>query len=111
MDLKCKVKTLIEVEHGDFEIFINNQVKEGNLPELKISESYGFELACDQECGNDVSLTFNMDKEFLEKYPLDEYDLNRLKDPIKNFKLTDIMQLMATKKLIKYGEYLVKVSW
>ena len=98
--MKVKLKQVMLVEYSDLE----NQIQ----------EYYGvkeFSVPGDQECGNDVSLTFDLN--FTEE--LDEWE----KDDIKKFKAGQyvtyitrtLMQDMVNEYQIPVGNYVVDICW
>lgn len=79
--------------------------------ENMIEECYGreYEIPCNEECGNDQALTFNVDGK------QSEYDLEDMERWINgkqsSYMLQRILDDMAAKEWIPKGKYVVEVSW
>ena len=109
-ELKCETKTLIKVDYGDLERFIDKVINNGLLEEVAWRGSY--EIVAEQEWNNDESHEINVEKAWCDKYPVSEYNLKQLAEGKKvSFQLSAIMQLMAEKGIIQHGTYLIHVSW
>ncbi len=98
--LKKSVVTLFQVEYTDFENFV--------------MEHYGFEkrwyFVADQECGNDCSLSFEVNGR-VDSY--DEGQLEKFKtDPDSSYNITNaILNDFYREGLIEKGEYQINVCW
>lgn len=99
MPLKSRKKTVIEVEYGDLERFVKETYKQ---------KEYSFVAA--QECGNDSSHSFSIEKELL-----DEYDQKKLDAFTKTGKYGfinhTVLQDLVNRDLIEPGNYVIRVSW
>lgn len=98
MKLKCKKKTVIEVDCFDLERFIN--------------EVYGhnFEILCDLECANDSCRTMSIKKGKMTKYDL--ADVGKYKEIGEgSYLLHQLMDDMCARDLIEEGDYVIEISW
>ena len=97
--LKCKTKTVIEVDYNDLDEFI--------------SEIYGvdYEIVSDEELNNYSMKSFDIKKESLGAY--DQRCFNNWKVDSNNeqFMARTILTDLCNRELIPEGEYLIDVSW
>lgn len=98
MKLKTKKVEYFEVDYGDLEAFIE--------------EVYGqeFNLACDQETGNDTALTMEVKKERLGEYDRDKID-RWIRDGEESYMFRVLMFDLCNKDLIEPGNYVIEISW
>lgn len=98
MPLKFKRETLIVVDYGDLENFIDEVY------------DHDFELVADQELSNDVDKKMNIHPE-----ELDEYDQAKLDKFVcgqnPSYMLRILMTDMCNRGLIEAGTYLIEISW
>lgn len=80
--------------------------------EQKIEEVYGhyYEIPPNEECGNDVSLEFNVDSTGVTGWELDK--LNDFKAGLEpQWALSYILKDLASNGHIPAGNWIVRVSW
>jgi hypothetical protein len=100
MELEMKAKTVIEIGYTKLEDFIRYV--------YNVDEDV-YDFVADQECGNDCSITFNVDGK------IDEWNEKRLQkfnngEIVMNITRVLLNDMYRRGKIVA-GEYLVKVAW
>jgi hypothetical protein len=96
--LKCRKQTIISVNYGDFDKFVN--------------QVYGvnFDFVNSEECGNDTTHSFHGIDGEVDDY--DQEDLDSFKENKKNSYMTRILLNDLCKNgFIEPGDYYINVCW
>jgi hypothetical protein len=96
--LKCQKKTVIEVDYGDLDRFIQ--------------EVYGheYEIVADQELGNDCCKSVTVKKEKLNQWEQADLDMF-ISTGIYRYMLHTILSDLCNRDLLEPGEYVIEISW
>lgn len=100
MSFKCQVKTVIEVEYGDLERFIEDET------------GHEYEIPDREELDNYTAKTYDVDgnaKGYIVGFAEDWAKFKA--DGKGNLMLRVILEGLCLEGKIQPGEYLVKVSW
>ncbi len=69
-----------------------------------------FELPCDQECSNDVTLTFSVDAKPIDAWEQDELD-SFARGASASMMTSSLLDALCRAGILEAGEYAVRVSW
>jgi hypothetical protein len=99
--LKCKVKTIVEVDYNDLERFI------------KAETGHEYEIPSEEECDNDTARTFDgIDGNARGHIVGFAEDWAKFKATGKGrYILRVILEGLCSEGKLQPGDYLVKVSW
>jgi len=95
--LKCKVKTIVEVNYGDLESFI------------KAETGHEYEIACMEEMCNDEDHKYSVDAE-LDEWKAKDWEAFK-NGSRRQFILRTILCGLCSEGKIPAADYLVRVSW
>jgi len=101
MGLKCKVKTVIEVDYGDLEQFIQAET------------GHEYEIPDREECDNDTARSFDgIDGNAQGRIVGFAEDWAKFKTTGEGqYILRDILEGLCSEGKIQPGDYLVEISW
>lgn len=98
MDLKFNINLVIDIDYGDFDIFVSEYYQKD------------FEVSADLESANDSTHSFNISKAPLNKYEIEE--IEKFKEKGEYRYITSILlQDLVNNDKIPEGKIQINISW